>query len=108
MDPRTQQPGEDQFSRLVNPAKLDAERWKPMVYALSIDVPVIANGIGRGFVQINEQALFLTRASVMILGNTMDPETSGLYQDGLKSRPRMHHAAARVESVPYRVRMSGQ
>jgi hypothetical protein len=73
---------EDQFSRLVNPEKLDAERWKPMVYAVAIDVPVEANGIGRGWIQLNEQALFITRASCLILGNTMDPETSGLYQDG--------------------------
>jgi hypothetical protein len=77
-----QRTSEDQFSRLVNPSKLDAERWKPMVYAADIDVPVGANGIGRGHIQINEQALFVTRASCLILGNTMDPETSGLYQDG--------------------------
>lgn len=73
---------QDNTPRLVMPQDLNAERWKPMVYAVTIDVPVTANGIGRGNIQMNDQAIILTRASVMILGNTEDPETSGLYQDG--------------------------
>jgi hypothetical protein len=68
--------------RLVLPQDLDAERWKPMNYAVNIDVPVVANGIGRGYIQLNNQPIFITRVSCEILGNTEDPETSGLYQDG--------------------------
>lgn len=68
--------------RLMLPKDLDVERWKPMNYAVTIDVPVVQNGIGRGSVQLNEQAYLITRISMLILGNTEDPETSGLYQDG--------------------------
>ena len=73
---------EDIEGRLVLPKDLDPERWKPMNYAVNIDVPVAANERGQGYIQLNEQAIFITRASVLFLGNTEDPETSGLYQDG--------------------------
>jgi len=53
-----------------------------MTYACVIDVPVIANGRGQGSVQLNNQPIFITRAAAVILGNTGDPETSGLFQDG--------------------------
>ena len=73
---------ENPESRLILPKDLDPERWRPMSYSTLIDVPVEANGRGQGYVQLNEQAIMITRASCMIVGNTMDPETSGLYQDG--------------------------
>lgn len=73
---------EETMTRLLSPADLDPERWKPMVYGVSIDVPIEQNGVGRGFIQFNHQPIFVTRAAAIILGNTFDPETSGLYQDG--------------------------
>jgi hypothetical protein len=74
MDPTT--------SRLMSPQDLNPARWKPMNYGTNIDVPVAANGIGQGVVTFNNQPIFITRAAMLFLGNTEDPETSGLYQDG--------------------------
>lgn len=64
------------------PKDLDPERWKPMNYGVTISVGVAANSIGRGNVQLNEQAFIITKVAIGIIGNTFDPETSGLYDDG--------------------------
>ena len=69
-------------SRLMSPGDLNPARWKPMNYAVTIDVPVAVNGRGAGVINFNHQPIFITRAALLFLGNTMDPETSGLYQDG--------------------------
>jgi hypothetical protein len=70
------------FSRLLQPGDLNVQRWKPMNYGVNIDVPVAANGQGQGVISINNQPTFITRIALLFLGNTADPETSGLYQDG--------------------------
>src|SRR4030042_6675063 len=72
----------DPSSRLMSPSDLNAARVNPMNYATIIDVPVIANGVGQGVVTFNNQPIFVTRAAMLFLGNTEDPETSGLFQDG--------------------------
>lgn len=75
--------GENESSRrLLSVQDLDPERWKPMFYQVTIDVPVLADGRGTGTINTNNQAFVLVRVGHTILGNTMDPETSGLYNDG--------------------------
>lgn len=75
--------GKDETSRrLLSVQDLDPERWKPMYYQVTIDVPVAADGRGVGSINTNNQAFVLVRVGHTILGNTMDPETSGLYNDG--------------------------
>ena len=67
---------------LLNFFDLDPERLKPMSYEATIDVPVAANGLGVSSVTIRNQPFILSRIKHRILGNTGDPETSGLYDDG--------------------------
>jgi hypothetical protein len=71
-----------QPNKLMSLGDLDIERWKPKTYGVSIDVPVTANGMGSGSITLNDQPIFITRIAALIVGNTMDPATSGLYQDG--------------------------
>lgn len=72
----------DPTSRLMSPSDLNPSRWKPMNYGVNIDVPVAANGVGQAACTMNHQPIFVTRIAMLFLGNTRDPETSGLYQDG--------------------------
>jgi hypothetical protein len=69
-------------SRLMSLADLNPARWKPMNYAVSIDVPVAANTPGQGVIQLNNQPIFISRIALLLVGNVGDPETSGLYDDG--------------------------
>ena len=70
---------------LLNFFDLDPERLKPMSYEATIDVPVAVNGLGVSSVTIRNQPFILSRIKHRILGNTGDPETSGLYDDGQTS-----------------------
>lgn len=67
---------------LLNFFDLDPERLKPLIYAVTIDVPVIEGGIGQGSVQLRNQPFIVTKLTHRILGRTGDPESSGLYDDG--------------------------
>lgn len=67
---------------LLNFFDLDPERLKPLIYAVTIDVPVIEGGIGQGAVQLRNQPFIVTKLTHRILGRTGDPESSGLYDDG--------------------------
>jgi len=69
-------------SYLVSKFDLDPSRVKPMWYEVTIDVPVIINGIGRGSVTMNNQPFLLTRITHAIVGPTYDWATTGWYQDG--------------------------
>lgn len=61
---------------------LDPGRWRPLFYGLKISVPTMIDGEGRGSVTINNQPYIMTRIAHKIMGETADPETTGLYQDG--------------------------
>jgi hypothetical protein len=67
---------------LLNEYDKDPGRWRPLMYPVFIDVPVISGNIGRGSITINAQPFVLVRLTHQIVGNTGDPEASGLYQDG--------------------------
>lgn len=67
---------------MLNFFDLDPERLKPMAYGVNIDVPVIANGQGQGSITIRNQPYIITKITHKIVGNTGDPESSGLYDDG--------------------------
>lgn len=67
---------------LVGPYDLDPGRWRPLYYPCRISVPVAEGGIGRNSVTINNQPFVWRWATHMIVGNTADPSSSGLYQDG--------------------------
>lgn len=60
----------------------DPGRWRPMYYGVQISVGVDDGQIGRGSISLNNQPYILTRISSKIVGDTADPSTSGLYQDG--------------------------
>jgi hypothetical protein len=60
----------------------DPGPWRPMYYPVTIDVPLVAGGSEIGSVTINNQPFIWMFLGHQILGNTGDPETSGLYQDG--------------------------
>lgn len=60
----------------------DPGRWRPMYYGTEISVGVAAGSVGRNTISLNNQPYIITRISHKIVGNTADPSTSGLYQDG--------------------------
>lgn len=67
---------------LVSRFDADPGAWRPMWYTLEIPVPLSANGSEVGSVTINNQPWIWMSLGHQIIGNTGDPETSGLYQDG--------------------------
>lgn len=60
----------------------DPGPWRPMYYALTVPVPLEAGGSEVGSVTIQNQPFIWTFLGHQVIGNTGDPETSGLYQDG--------------------------
>lgn len=60
----------------------DPGRWRPYKYGVIIEVPVEADGVGEGTIQILNQPFILTRITHQIIGNTEDKEATGLYNDG--------------------------
>lgn len=67
---------------LLSTSDLDPERWKPMAYSQTCDVPVTANGVGRCAINTMNQPYILTRIGHVVLGNTVDWMTTGLINDG--------------------------
>lgn len=67
---------------LLNFFDLDPERCKPMNYAVNIDVRTIADGQGMGSVTLRNQPFILVKIAHSVIGQTADPESSGLYNDG--------------------------
>lgn len=79
---QNQSQGPEESSHLVNRFDQDPGAWRPFNYSVEMDVGVADGGLGRGQITTNQQPFIFTRLSSMIIGNTGDPETSGLYQDG--------------------------
>lgn len=67
---------------LVSRFDADPGPWRPMYYPVEIDVPLTAGQSELGSVTINNQPYIWMFLGHQIIGNTADPETSGLYQDG--------------------------
>jgi len=78
------QPTNQRIARdpLVSRFDADPGPWRPMFYTVTIPVPTAAGGSEDGSVTINNQPFVWTDLGHQIIGNTADPETSGLYQDG--------------------------
>jgi hypothetical protein len=80
-------PGEGPHPAIGNPLlgryDEDPGRFRPQHYYVRIDVPIELDGIGRGSIKINNEPFCMTRLTHKIIGNTADPTTSGLYQDGM-------------------------
>ena len=71
-----------QKNALVSRFDADPGPWRPMYYPVQIPVPLEAGGSEVGSVTINNQPFIWLFLGHQIMGNTADPETSGLYQDG--------------------------
>lgn len=71
-----------QTNPLVGRFDQDAGPWRPMYYQVEIDVPVTAGQSQDGSLTINNQPYIWTGLGHQIIGNTCDPEGSGLCQDG--------------------------
>ena len=69
-------------NQLLSKFDSDPGPWRPMYYPVTIPVPLVADGSEEGSVTINNQPFIFTFIGHQIIGNTGDPETSGLYQDG--------------------------
>lgn len=69
-------------SPLLSRFDADPGPWRPMFYPVTIDVPLEAGGSEEGSVTLLNQPFIWTFLGHQIIGNTGDPETSGLYQDG--------------------------
>lgn len=82
-------PGQGPHPQIGNPlfGRYDADpgRYRPQYYYVLISVPVGANGVGQGSVQILNEPFCATRLTHRIIGDFNDPSTTGLYQDGLYS-----------------------
>jgi hypothetical protein len=60
----------------------DPGQWRPMFYAIRIEVPNVIDRSEEGSITINNQPYIWKLLTHQIVGNTGDPEASGLYQDG--------------------------
>jgi len=69
-------------SPLVSRFDADPGPWRPMYYSVEIAVPTEAGGSEVGSVTIQNQPFIWISLGHQIMGNTGDPESSGLYQDG--------------------------
>lgn len=67
---------------LLSRFDVDPGPWRPMYYTVTIPVGVEANQSEEGSISLQNQPFIMTAISHQIIGNTGDPETSGLYQDG--------------------------
>lgn len=75
-------PGQ-KLHHLLGRFDLDPGDWRPLWYPVEILVPVGAGGIGTNSLSIVNMPYIWTGVAHKIIGNTADPETSGLYQDGM-------------------------
>jgi len=71
-----------QRSSLLSRFDQDAGPWRPMFYPIEILVPITASESESGSITINNQPFIWQTLGHQIIGNTGDPEASGLYQDG--------------------------
>jgi hypothetical protein len=71
-----------QRNALLSAFDADPGPWRPMHYPVTIPVPLEANQSEVGSVTIANQPFIWQMLGHQIIGNTGDPETSGLYQDG--------------------------
>lgn len=60
----------------------DPGRWRPYKYGCVVEVPVTINLSGENTIEIMNQPFIMILLTHAIIGNTDDPETSGLRQDG--------------------------
>jgi hypothetical protein len=60
----------------------DPGRFRSQFYKVEVDVPVTLGGAGRASVALNNEPFVLTRITAKIIGDTNDPSSTGLYQDG--------------------------
>ena len=60
---------------------LDFNRYKPMWYAVEVDVPVIADRSASCSITLNNQPFLMYRLTHAIVGPTYDWQTTGWYQD---------------------------
>lgn len=72
----------DNANKFFSKFDIDFARHKPMWYGVEIEVPVAANGVGRGTIALNNQPYLLYRITHQIIGETVNWETTGLQQDG--------------------------
>lgn len=71
-----------QRNDLVSRYDADPGPWRPMYYPITIPVPVTVGISAVGSMTIQNQPFIFLRVGHQILGNTGDPETTGLIQDG--------------------------
>ena len=71
------------MNHLLNQFDMDPGKWRPLYYQTFIDVQVEEGGIGRGSITLNNMPFIFTRLGHQVVGNIADPETSGLYDDGM-------------------------
>lgn len=79
---------------LLSRFDIDPTRVKPMWYGCNISVPIVADGLGRGSVTMNNQPFMAARITHAVLGATFDWQTTGLYQDGqylINFKDEMHN-----------------
>lgn len=60
----------------------DPGRWRSYKYGVTLDVPVVANGEVEGSIVLNNQPFIIDRLTHSVVGDTHDPLTSGLADDG--------------------------
>lgn len=80
MNPQAQ--GPSPWMQLLGRYDQDPGRLRPQWYHVEIDVGVTAGQQGRGSIPINNEPYCIVGMMAKIVGNTADPSTSGLYQDG--------------------------
>lgn len=82
MNMNIQGKGPSRWNDLFSRYDIDPGQLRPQMYHVEIDVPVTAGQTGTGSIAINNEPFCMTRITHRIIGNTADPSTSGLYQDG--------------------------
>lgn len=69
-------------AQLYNWNDLDPQIWKVFSFPVNIDVSCAVDGVGRGDAKLLNHRQFITKITHQVLGQTTDPQASGLYQDG--------------------------
>lgn len=67
---------------LFGPFDTDPGRWRPRYFGVEIAVGVNAGNRAVNAINIDNQPFVFTRLAGKIVGETADPSTTGLYQDG--------------------------
>lgn len=69
-------------SPLIGKFDADPGNWRPLYYYVEVSVGVAAGSVALGTISMNNQPYILTRAMAKIVGDTYDPTTTGLAEDG--------------------------